>query len=278
MLKLIRCEFLKIKRKKLFRIAFLTTFIMPVFYFMIIKEATLDNLMSVVQEENGFLVLIPLSIVLAANLFFEEQDHDTLKNLLCIPVTKSRLALAKLFVILLFDLAYELAGFLVSLLLALFSDVPLNGLGQHADLHAGLIHSDRGLPDQQGVYRRHSEKYPDRSCLLAEISLRETGFHGYSGGTLRHLQSDCHRAHQRPCPSPRYPFCRLSQGSSSDDCPFGLRLYRRFAAYRLLQQETRTVYVRFGGILSGRVLRPVLQGGAATEYLSLLGGSDCDRL
>ena len=130
LLKLIRCEFLKIKRKKLFRIAFLTTFIMPVFYFMIIKEATLDNLMSVVQEENGFLVLIPLSIVLAANLFFEEQDHDTLKNLLCIPVTKSRLALAKLFVILLFDLAYELAGFLVSLLLALFSDVPLNGLGK----------------------------------------------------------------------------------------------------------------------------------------------------
>lgn len=130
MLKLIKCEFLKIKRKKLFRIAFLTTFIMPVFYFMIIKEVTLDNLMSVVQEENGFLVLIPLSIVLAANLFFEEQDHDTLKNLLCIPVAKSRLALAKLFVILFFDLAYELAGFLVSLLLALFSGVPLDGLGK----------------------------------------------------------------------------------------------------------------------------------------------------
>ena len=70
MLKLIRCEFLKIRRKKLFQIAFLTTFIMPVFYFLIIKEINLDNLMSVVQEENGFLVLIPLSVILAANLFF----------------------------------------------------------------------------------------------------------------------------------------------------------------------------------------------------------------
>lgn len=127
MLKLIRCEFLKIRRKKLFQIAFLTTFIMPVFYFLIIQDVTLDNLMSVVQEENGFLVLIPLSIVLAANLFFEEQDHDTLKNLLCVPVSKGKLSLAKLFVVLLFDIAYELAGFCICLVLALFSGVPLNG-------------------------------------------------------------------------------------------------------------------------------------------------------
>ena len=111
LLKLIRCEFWKIKRKKLFHIAFLTTFIIPVFYSMIIKDANLDNLMSVVQEENGFLVLIPLSIILAASLFFEEQDHDTLKNLLCVPVTRGRLSLAKLFVVLVFDIAYELAGF-----------------------------------------------------------------------------------------------------------------------------------------------------------------------
>ena len=130
MLKLIRCEFWKIKRKKLFHIAFLTTFIMPVFYFMIIKDANLDNLMSVVQEENGFLVLIPLSIILAASLYFEEQDHDTLKNLLCVPVTRRRLSLAKLFVVLVFDIAYELAGFFVSLLLALLSRIPLTGTGR----------------------------------------------------------------------------------------------------------------------------------------------------
>lgn len=130
MLKLIRCEFLKIRRKKLFGIAFLTTFIMPVFYALVIKEPNLDNFMSVVQEENGFLILIPLSVILAANLFFEEQDHDTLKNLLCVPVTKGRLALAKLSVILLFDIAYELTGFGSALLLALFSGVPLDGIGK----------------------------------------------------------------------------------------------------------------------------------------------------
>lgn len=123
-----RCEFLKIRRKKLFGIAFLTTFIMHVFYAAIMKEPSLDNFLSVVQEENGFLILIPLSVILAANLFFEEQDHDTLKNLLCIPVTRGRLALAKLSVILVFDVLYELTGSGVSLLLALLSHVPLKGI------------------------------------------------------------------------------------------------------------------------------------------------------
>ena len=79
---------------------FLTTFIMPLFYILLLQDASLDDLMSVVQEENGFLLLIPFSVIIAANLFFEEQDYDTLKNLMCIPVTKSSLAAAKLFVVL----------------------------------------------------------------------------------------------------------------------------------------------------------------------------------
>lgn len=128
MLKLIRTEFWKLRRKRLFQIAFLTTFIMPVFYAMIIEDANLDNLMSVVQEENGFLLLIPLSVILAAHLFFEEQDHDTLKNLLCVPVGKGRLAAAKLLVVLFFDIAYELAGFGVALGMAVLSGAPFQGL------------------------------------------------------------------------------------------------------------------------------------------------------
>ncbi len=128
MLKLIRCEFLKCRRKKLFQIAFLTTFIMPVFYALLLKDGRLEDFMSVVREENGFLLLIPLSVVLAANLFFEEHDHNTLKNLLCVPVSKNRLTAAKLFVVLLFDIAYELAGFTAAVILALLSGIPLTGI------------------------------------------------------------------------------------------------------------------------------------------------------
>ncbi len=129
MLNLIIAEFRKLKRKKLFRITFLSAFIMPFLYALLLKDASLDDLMSVVQEENGFLLLIPFSVVTAAHLFFEEHDHDTLKNLLCIPVTKNRLAAAKLFVILLFDLAYELAGYAIAIVLALFSGIPLHHSG-----------------------------------------------------------------------------------------------------------------------------------------------------
>ena len=88
MLRLIQCEFLKLKRKRLFQAAFLTTFIMPVLYSLLLSDSSFDDLMSVIREENGFLLLIPLTVVLAANLFFEEHDYDTLKNLMCVPVTK----------------------------------------------------------------------------------------------------------------------------------------------------------------------------------------------
>lgn len=137
MLRLITAEFRKIKRKKLFLIAFLSAFIMPVFYALLLKDASLEDLMSVVQEENGFLLLIPFSVVTAASLFFEEQDYDTLKNLLCIPVAKSRLAAAKLFVILFFDIAYELAGYGICIVLALFLGIPLRNSGEQFFLTFG---------------------------------------------------------------------------------------------------------------------------------------------
>lgn len=129
MLNLIICELWKLKRKKLFQAAFLTTFIIPLLYSLLLTNGDLDDMMSVVREENGFLILIPLSVVVAAHLFFEENDYDTLKNLMCIPVTKIRLAFAKLFVLLIFDVGYELAGYGATILLAAVSGVSLSGWG-----------------------------------------------------------------------------------------------------------------------------------------------------
>ena len=71
LLKLIICEFMKTKRKKMFYIAFMTTFIMPAMYTLILTDRSLENMMSVIRQENGFLVLIPLSVIVAANLLFE---------------------------------------------------------------------------------------------------------------------------------------------------------------------------------------------------------------
>lgn len=129
MLRLVFCEFWKLKRKKLFYIAFFTVFLMPLFYSFVMTDKSLDSLLSVVREENGFILLIPLSVVVTADLFFVEHDQDTLKNLLCIPVTKGRLALAKIFVLLCFDVAYGLVGYVCSILLAVLLGIPLNGWG-----------------------------------------------------------------------------------------------------------------------------------------------------
>lgn len=117
MLRLVVCEFGKLKRRKLFQIAFLTTFLMPVMYSLLLRNGEMDDMMSVVREENGFLILMPLSVVIAASLFFQEHDYDTLKNLMCIPVTKMRLTAAKLLVVLLFNVGYELTGYGVGILL-----------------------------------------------------------------------------------------------------------------------------------------------------------------
>lgn len=127
LLKLIICEFRKLKRKRMFQAAFFTTFIMPLLYTLIIENKSLENIMSISRQENGFLVLIPLSAVVAASLFFEEHDYDTLKNLVCVPISKSRLAAAKIFVMLLFDVAYELAGYAFGLLLTIAVGTSVEG-------------------------------------------------------------------------------------------------------------------------------------------------------
>lgn len=137
MLKLIMCEFWKLKRKKLFYISFLTTFLMPIAYAVIIQERSLDNMMSVVKEENGFLLLMSLTVILGANLFFGEHDDDTLKNLLCIPVAGGRLVMAKMTVLLLFDVGYLLASYIVALPLVLFSGGALAGWQKELALTLG---------------------------------------------------------------------------------------------------------------------------------------------
>lgn len=127
MLRLILCEFRKLKRRKLFRATFLTTFVMPVFYALLLKGGPLDDMMSVVREENGFMLMLPLSVIVAANLFFQEYDCDTLKNILSIPVSKGRLAIAKIFVLLIFDISYILAGSAVGILISAVCGAPLDG-------------------------------------------------------------------------------------------------------------------------------------------------------
>lgn len=127
MLKLVLCEFWKLKRKGMFKVALFTAILFPAFNIMLLSDGDLADVMSGVREESGFLLLIPILVIMAASLFFEEHDNDTLKNLMCVPVLRSRLVMAKVIVLFLFSIVYELSGFCVGILLAITQGLSLNG-------------------------------------------------------------------------------------------------------------------------------------------------------
>ena len=106
MLKLIKCEFLKLKRKKFIPLIILAAFLFPIplTYLMttpsMIERYTdradaFDGLFNMVLGY-GIQFLLPCIIgVIAAILFFMERDNDTFKNLRTIPVTSTQMVLAK---------------------------------------------------------------------------------------------------------------------------------------------------------------------------------------
>ena len=99
MLKLIKCEFLKLKRKKFIPLIILAAFLFPIplTYLMTTpsmmerytdRADAFDGLFNMVLGY-GIQFLLPCIIgVIAAILFFMERDNDTFKNLRTIPGNK----------------------------------------------------------------------------------------------------------------------------------------------------------------------------------------------
>ena len=120
MLKLIKCEFLKLKRKPLVFISLLLSVFMPLAYAIFLADANTDvdatnNMMSGLFQLSAYLLLMPLLVILASNLLFEELDNDTLKNLVTIPVNRTKLVLSKMMVLLIFAIGFMAVGALVNL-------------------------------------------------------------------------------------------------------------------------------------------------------------------
>ena len=129
MLKLLRCEFAKLKRKPLFFAAAAISALIPLGCALFLPEMqefssgaeAVDRLMSTLFQLSAYLLLMPAVVVLASNLLFEEQDNDTLKNLMTVPVSKPALALAKMTLLFLFSIAFMAVGGLVNLAIVLAS-------------------------------------------------------------------------------------------------------------------------------------------------------------
>ena len=125
MLKLIKCEFLKLKRKPLVFISLLLSVFMPLAYAFFLADVNTDvdavnGVMSSLFQLSAYLLLMPLLVILASNLLFEELDNDTLKNLVTIPVNRTKLVLSKMLVLLLFAVGFMAVGGLVNLAVLLF--------------------------------------------------------------------------------------------------------------------------------------------------------------
>lgn len=134
MLDLILCEFQKFKRRPLFLLATLAAFIFPaltaLMYWNTPGGQDYDNLFSGVVDPGGYLLLLPVLVVLSTSLFFTEQDSDTLKNLMTIPVSKAKLVLAKVSVMAVISVVYSLAGFLASAVCAKLLGMAFINMGE----------------------------------------------------------------------------------------------------------------------------------------------------
>jgi len=133
LLKLIKCEFWKLKRKRLLYALMSLSLFFPLILAYMAKAGTgADTTEHYLQTRfdyvytmmlgYGLVFLLPCLIgIIAAILFFIERDCDTSKNLRTIPVTNTQLIIAKISMLFIFSIAFCLTSTLsVALFCKLF--------------------------------------------------------------------------------------------------------------------------------------------------------------
>jgi bacitracin transport system permease protein len=102
LLDLIICEFAKIRRQKFILFCMLAAFLFPISLtaFVAKDKMHFEQLFKLVVTFGDFLLLPCVLSVVASILFFMERDSDMLKNLMTVPVSKFKLVVAKLSVLL----------------------------------------------------------------------------------------------------------------------------------------------------------------------------------
>lgn len=122
LLKLIRCEFWKLRRKHFVSFVVFAALLFPIPFTALVLAGSVGNF-SGFDAVFGLLltlgepVMLPVVLgIVAAMLFFMERDNDTLKNLRTIPISPAKLATAKIVVLFLLGLIYSLATLISSML------------------------------------------------------------------------------------------------------------------------------------------------------------------
>ena len=121
LLKLIRCEFWKLRRKRFVSFVVFAALLFPIPFTALALAGNVGNF-SGFDAVFGLLltlgepVMLPVVLgIVAAMLFFMERDNDTLKNLRTIPISPAKLATAKIAVLFPLGLIYSFATLVSSL-------------------------------------------------------------------------------------------------------------------------------------------------------------------
>lgn len=131
MLKLIKCEFWKLKRKRFVQLVFASAFLFPIPMTVSMlspsQQKGCSNLAEVYDSTWNFTIgyavmfLLPCILgIIAAILFFMERDNDTFKNLRTIPVTSTQMVLAKIFTLFIYSIIFCVSTTVVSMLFGVF--------------------------------------------------------------------------------------------------------------------------------------------------------------
>lgn len=135
MLDLIRCEFMKTKRRKVFLILIALSCLFPFIIVFFIKQGMTGDMTEhylklrfdlsyTMTQGYGLVFLAPCLIgMLASMLFFMERDNDTFKNVRVVPVSIQKLISAKICVLFIYSIFFSLSSVLFTILFSIICNV-----------------------------------------------------------------------------------------------------------------------------------------------------------
>ena len=122
MLRLIRCEFLKLKRRRFVALTMGVAFLFPIpVLFLAVRQAQSFYMFFRIVFVFGEMLFLPCVLgVLSAMIFLSETENNVLKNMLTVPVSKTKLFISKCLVFMILSVIYCLIELSASIVASCF--------------------------------------------------------------------------------------------------------------------------------------------------------------
>lgn len=154
MLKLVKCEFLKLKRKKFIFLVVFTALLFPLPFTVLVLGGNVGDMSAFDGIYEMLLcigepVMLPCVLgIIAAMLFFMERDNGTLKNLRTVPIPMWKIATAKIIVLYILGLIFSIVTMLSSMAGGLIAGSDLGNIADKTwiSIMTALLYTTSILP------------------------------------------------------------------------------------------------------------------------------------